>query len=120
MSLKALAHTVLDRNPSRNQGATRPTMGRNFGANSVIKMRPTLRSKPVWETDIKMIIDWMANAPAPAASFQLHKAVTVNDPVAFWRAIKGDIAAGPSGPRSLYGALQHDLRRLSGLLGGPA
>tara|TARA_B100000315_G_scaffold246118_1_gene273035 strand:+ start:780 stop:1142 length:363 start_codon:yes stop_codon:yes gene_type:complete len=120
MSLKALAHNVLERNPSRNHGATRPNLGRNNGAKSVVKKQQKLRSNRDWETDIGMIIEWFADLPAPASSFQLHKGVSITDPVAFWQSIKREIAAGPGGPRITYGALQSDLRRLSALFGGPA
>ena len=119
MSLKALAHNVLERNPSRNQGATRPNLGRNYGAKSVVKKRQKLRSRTDWETNTKMIIEWFGTATPPANSFQLKKAVTVIDPVVYWRVIKHDIAAGPNGPRTYYGALQHDLRCLSAMFGGP-
>ena len=120
MSLKALAHTVLDRNPSRNQGATQPKTGRNLTRVQRSQWSPQLRSEMAWSDDIQSIIGWVQLTKPPTSSFRLRRAVTVIEPAHFWHRIRCDMAAGPNGPRARYGALQNDLRCLAALFRGPA
>ena len=119
MSLKAAAHNVLERNTPRNRCATSPKNERNFGPISGIEKGQKLRTEIGWEDDVLVIIEWLRNPDPPAEPFRLDQVVSVSDPPLFWRTIKGDIAAGPTGPRARYGAIQDDLRRLSALFGGP-
>ena len=67
---------------------------------------------PEWDTETLRLIDWFRTTTPPAEPFDLCRGVTVLDPVRWWRSIEGDIAAGPSGPRACYGAVQGDLRKL--------
>jgi hypothetical protein len=48
----------------------------------------------------------------PATPFALNGWTTITDAAKFLRSLRGDIAAGPSGPRAFYGALQADLLEL--------
>ena len=71
-----------------------------------------------WGDEILTIAVWLQKTPPPAKPFELHPGVSVVDPTGFWQAIKYDVAAGKNGPRTYYGALQKDLRRLAVLFGG--
>jgi hypothetical protein len=48
----------------------------------------------------------------PPVPFALNGWTTITDTAKFLRWLRGDIAAGPSGPRAFYGALQTDLLAL--------
>ena len=65
-----------------------------------------------WDDETQRLIDWFKTTTPPAEPFELCQGVTILDPVRWWRSIEGDIAAGPSGPRATYGAVQGDLRKL--------
>ena len=69
-----------------------------------------------WDASTHDIIDWFLKTVPPTEPFELSQGVTIADPALWWATIRGDIAAGPKGPRAHYGALQGDLRRLAGLL----
>ena len=117
MSLKALAHNVLTRNPSRNEAATRPKYRRNFGQKLAVKNTSKLLPSNKWEEDLIPVIDWVLTTNPTMPSFQLHRALKVVDPVGYWEMLKSDIAAGPNGPRTKYGSLQRDVRKLAELFG---
>ncbi len=68
-----------------------------------------------WDTETAALVEWFERTPAPAQPFQLSPGVFVARPAHFWEALRRDIAAGPNGPRTVYGSLQKDLRRLAAL-----
>ncbi len=71
---------------------------------------------PSWDSETAALVEWFERTPAPTQPFQLSPGVFVARPAHFWEALRRDIAAGPSGPRAKYGALQQDLRRLAALM----
>jgi hypothetical protein len=117
VNLKALTHKVLERNPSHNQAATRTKNRRNFSRKQGVKYTSKLPPRNEWEEELIRIIDWDFIFKAPLRPFQFHRAIMVIDPVGFWDMLKSDIAAGPNGPRTKYGSLQRDLRKLSEMFG---
>jgi hypothetical protein len=98
MNLKALAYKVLERNPSRNQAATRPKNRRNFSRKQGVKYTSKLPPRNEWEEDLIRIIDWVLIFKPPLQPFLLHRAIKVVDPVGFWNMLKSDIAAGQTVP----------------------
>ena len=76
--------------------------------------------------DATEAVTWFLSSDPPGGSFVLwpgdppHCAfVTVVHPERFWRALKGDIAAGPGRARDMYGAVRRDVVRLYELFGNP-
>ena len=69
-----------------------------------------------WDPETRHLIEWFGRTPAPAQPFQLCPGVFVARPGHFWEALRRDIAAGPDSPRTVYGSLQKDLRRLAELM----
>ncbi len=65
-----------------------------------------------WDAEMLTLIRWFLGTHPPSEPFELSKGVVVLKPALWWTATRRDIAAGPSGPRACYGALQQDLRRL--------
>lgn len=69
-----------------------------------------------WPPEIQLLINWFLKLdPGSIAPFYLepHRR---EDPVKFFRSLRRDIAAGPTGPRAKDGALQEDLRKLKNIL----
>ena len=73
-----------------------------------------------WNPEIAGLIKWFLGTSPPPEPFILYQGVRVSRPFDFWKALKGDIAAGPGKARAFTGAFQKDLRRLALLFGGPA
>ena len=71
--------------------------------------------RPGWDEDTAALARWFLTAVPPAEPFDLCRGVTILDPARWWQSIRADIAAGPTGPRARYGALQGDLRKLNAL-----
>ena len=67
-----------------------------------------------WDASTAELIDWFrANRDRlPVELFCLWPGAWVVDAALFYRSLDGDIASGPEGPRSRYGGLPHDLKRL--------
>lgn len=65
-----------------------------------------------WDAETARLIDWFMRTPPPDKPFELCRGVVILKPALWWAALKRDIAEGPGGPRSYYGGLQGDLRRL--------
>ena len=72
-----------------------------------------------WDAETTRNIEWFLVTPPPVEPFELFPHVKVIHPGRWWHCLKGDIAAGPKGPRARYGALQADLKRLAKILGAP-
>ena len=130
-SLKALATKVLERNPQRNAGGTEPqNSGTRGGTEAWNNGTPTERSGGApegvekdfsgkdWDSETAALVEWFERTPAPAQPFRLAPGVFVARPAHFWDALRRDIAAGPSGPRSRTGALREDLLKLAALFKG--
>ena len=71
----------------------------------------------IWGDALTVWISWFMEAEPPMEPFELHKAVMVARPALFWKALKGDVLAGPAGPRAQTGAMQADIKRLFELFG---
>lgn len=71
-----------------------------------------------WDPETAALIEWFLGTEPPAGPFELQQAVTVARPDAYWKYLKGDIAAGPNRARGKTGALQDDLRHLYSVLRG--
>ncbi len=69
-----------------------------------------------WDAEILSLIRWFLGTHPPTAPFELSKGIVVLKPALWWTATRRDIAAGPNGPRTRYGSLQQDLRRLAALM----
>ena len=76
-----------------------------------------------WDASTAELIDWFqANRERlPVELFCLWPGAWVVDAALFYRALDGDIASGPNGPRGRYGGLAHDLKclRKASCLSGP-
>jgi hypothetical protein len=70
-----------------------------------------------WDAETAVHIAWFETTAPPAEFFELSPGVVIAHPDRAWISIKGDIAAGPGGPRAHYGALQNDLANLHALFG---
>ncbi len=126
--LKALATKVFERNTQRNAGGTEPqNSGTRSGTeawnNGPLTERSGGSPEAVekdfpgkdWDSETVALVEWFERTPAPAQPFRLAPGVFVARPAHFWEALRRDIAAGPNGPRTVYGSLQKDLRRLAAL-----
>jgi len=63
-----------------------------------------------WDAQTAALIARFGEIEPAASGFELRPGVTVIDPVLFHEGMRGDIAAGPGGPRARLGAIQNDLR----------
>ena len=72
-------------------------------------------SPATWDDSTAELIGWFqANRDRlPSELFCLWPGAWVVDAALFYRALDGDIATGPDGPRGRYGGLSHDLKCLS-------
>lgn len=55
---------------------------------------------------------WFLASESPTEPFKLKPGVTVARPAPYWRQMRADVMAGPTGPRAFYGAIQDDLQCL--------
>lgn len=78
--------------------------------------RAVLHIHGSWSPELARIINWLEQAELPG-SFQLNRTVRVTDGEAFRRGLLDEVAAGPNGPRTHFGALQADLRKVYQLFG---
>ena len=71
-------------------------------------------SPATWDASTLELIGWFrANRDRlPVELFCLWPGAWVVDAALFYHSLDGDIASGPEGPRSRYGGLPHDLKRL--------
>jgi len=66
-----------------------------------------------WNQNEKKYIEWFnSELTLPRAPFELKLGVTICDSQKYLKSLKEDIDEGPTGPRSLFGALQDDLINL--------
>ncbi len=68
-----------------------------------------------WAEDVAPLAELalsLTPSDLPPVSFPFGPATIVTDREKFLRWLQADIRRGPRGPRAMYGALQHDLRRL--------
>ena len=70
-----------------------------------------------WDSETATAVRWFLASTPPPRPFQLQPGVVIAHPSRYWEYLRGDIAAGPGGPRAHYGALQSDLRKLHALFG---
>ncbi len=117
MSLKALAHKVLERNSGTDICATHPGFDRNSGYQP--RPKPPIRSATEWSNETTALVEWFLTTEPPPRPFPLFPHVIVANPVHYWNYLRADIAAGPGVGRAYYGAFQKDLRRLAELMDGP-
>jgi hypothetical protein len=73
--------------------------------------------KPVaWSPEAARLIEWFRSAfevgELPEEPFDLAPWIRVEGPERFYQRLLYDIEEGPAGPRTWYGTLQEDLRRL--------
>jgi|APSaa5957512622_1039677.scaffolds.fasta_scaffold74239_2 hypothetical protein len=71
-----------------------------------------------WSQEDKELIAWFLSGKHsfPLEPFILSKGVYVANPETLYRSLSNDIEQGSEGPRTLYGALQGDIRKLQALL----
>jgi len=66
-----------------------------------------------WPESMAKLLEWFINArDLPEQPFSLCSYERIPNPEKYYEGHKRDIDAGPKGPRSRYGAIQSDLRRL--------
>lgn len=71
-----------------------------------------------WSEEDKKLIEWFLSLPEasyPKTPFLLRPGVRVVD---FFSVLKEEIAMGPGSPRTLYGALQNDIKDLKKVIDG--
>ena len=69
--------------------------------------------------DAAHAVEWFLSSDPPAEPFVLKPAVSITDPAAYWRHLRGDVVAGPSVARDTYGAVRDELVRLYRMFAAP-
>ena len=112
MSIKILATLALERlrRPDATDGATITQQPHEE------LLQPPLRKQSqniMQESGDSELSLWFLSATnLPMDPFRLSQAVTVQDPSKFYESLRSDLALGPRGPRSRFGALENDLKLL--------
>jgi hypothetical protein len=71
-----------------------------------------------WNEDDRNLIDWFLSSEEtlPQGPFELKPGVKIIDPKRFYESIKHDITCGPKNGRTIFNALQEDLKNLKKIL----
>jgi len=80
------------------------------------KSQPQADVKASWPPEVQSLVDWFATLKEPPEPFHLEAHRHIVDPEKFFRSLRQDIKAGPTGARARMGALQSDLRMLKARL----
>ena len=90
-------------------GQVTPTLRRALSSHR----RTLTQALEQWGPVVGYLVLWfIEQAPLRTEPFHLDQGRRVTDPARFYCRLYADIQAGPGGPRTSTGALQHDLRLL--------
>jgi len=122
----ALKHSAYEMAQILKQPVERITKLRHNLHSAALKLPPSRETKqeekhtpPEFSAEDLAVFAWFAfnRGSLPTEPFQLDQGRHVSNPKKFYDALERSVAEGPAGPRSLYGALLSDIKRLKELYG---
>jgi hypothetical protein len=115
MSLKALAHKVLERDTLRDKGRDNLVPQGAAGKSLVGQQGGVSQAPKVVERDLNELIEWFLSTPAPSSPIAMSPTDTITDLLIYWRRLQQTVRAKRT--PELNTELWRDLTRLREILG---